>query len=65
MFCAITKQTKNNTKKMKNIVIPLLAIASLTGLVSCDSKKLFEAPAGYMVIPVYQEDIEKAREAAK
>jgi len=49
---------------MKNIVIPLLVIASLTGLVSCDSKKLFKAPAGYMVIPVYKEDIEKAADQA-
>jgi len=50
---------------MKNIVITLLVIASLTGLVSCDSKKLFKAPAGYMVIPVYQEDIEKAAAQAE
>jgi len=44
---------------MKNIIILL---AATIALVSCDSKT-FEAPVGYLTVPVYASDIEAVNAA--
>jgi hypothetical protein len=43
---------------MKNIIMLLTAVT----LVSCDSKT-FEAPVGYLTVPVYSSDIEAVNAA--